>query len=198
MKHLRCILIIFSLILGGASAGMAQDFDKGNAAWEKKKWSLALREFVPLAQQGDAVAQGILGTAYIEGKGVKQDYVLGAKWTRRSADQGDAYAQFLMGMFYAEGQGVPQDFATAVKWFRKSAEQGTLQAHYMLGQAYGSGDGVSKNNVSAHMWFNIAASLGHPQAEKYRDIVARQMTSVELAKAQKRASACVRNNYKGC
>jgi hypothetical protein len=48
------------------------------------------------------------------------------------------------------------------------------------------------------MWFNIAASLGHVEGAKLRDTVAKQMTSVELAKAQKRASACVRNNYKGC
>ena len=181
--------------------GVAQDFEKGMAAWNKKKWAAALREFVPLAQQGDAVAQGILSEAYRDGKGVKQDYALARKWMLRSANQEDdmAYiAQFQMGEFYALGLGVPQDFTTAVKWYRKSAEHGNRDAHSVLGHAYYKGLGVPQDNVSAHMWFNIAASLGHPQAEKDRDIVARKMTSVELAKAQKRASACVRKNYKGC
>ena len=198
MKHLRCILIIFSLILGGASAGMAQDFDKGVAAWEKKKWAAALREFVPLAQQGDLRAQFVVAEAYRHGKGVKKDYKLAAQWMRRSADQGFVNAQGLLGTMYYEGQGVIQDYAEASRWFRKASEQGDSGAQALLGLMYYEGAGVQQNNLLSHMWLNIAASNGKVRAAKDRDIVARKMTSVELAKAQKRASACVRKNYKGC
>jgi TPR repeat protein len=150
MKHLRCLLIIFSLIFGSALAGMAQDLSKGSHAWMKEKWAAALREFVPLAQQGDAVAQFFVGTAYMNGSGLKQDYVLARKWMRMSADQGNASAQYVMGVFYSDGIGVPQDFATAVRWFRRSVERGFVvgypgTAHYMLGHAYAAGDGPGQD-----------------------------------------------------
>ena len=198
MKHLRYLLIIFSLMLVGASGVAAQDINKGIAAWEKKKWSLALREFVPLAQSGHDGAQLALGKAYMGGLGVKKDYALGAKWMRRSADQGNAYAQFWLGVLYITGKGVPQDYRESARWYRKSAEQGNMEAQYALALAYYKGLGVPQDNVSAHMWANIAASLGYPKAAKYRKSLEKKMPAQDIAKAQKRASACVRNNYKGC
>jgi len=198
MKHLRCLLIIFSLIFGGASVVAAQDINKGIAAWERKKWAAALREFVPLAQGGHHGAQFALGQAYLAGNGLKKDEALGAKWMRRSADQGNSYAQFWLGVLYVAGKGVPQNYRESVKWYRKSAEQGNAESQYPLALAYYNGLGVPQDSVSAHMWANIAASLGHAEAAKYREDLEEKMTGQDIAKAQKRASACVSKNYKGC
>jgi len=57
---------------------------------------------------------------------------------------------------------------------------------------------VIQDNVYAHMWFNIAASNGDTDAVKNRDIAAKNMTSSQMAEAQKLARACVAKKYKGC
>ena len=63
---------------------------------------------------------------------------------------------------------------------------------------YGTGQGVLQDNVYAHMWWNIAASNGDDGAMKNRDIVAKRLTTEQLAEAQKLARECVRKKYKGC
>ena len=55
-----------------------------------------------------------------------------------------------------------------------------------------------QDNVRAYVWWNIAASSGDEMAAKNRDIVAKRMTSAQIAKAQKLARECVRKKYKGC
>ena len=88
---------------------------------------------------------------------------------------------------YALGQGVTQDYAEAVKWFRRAADQGLAQAQTKLGAMYSMGDGVTQDYVIAHMWFNIAAASGNANAEKGRDMAAKQMTRAQIAEAQKMA-----------
>ena len=48
---------------------------------------------VKAAEQGDALAQAILGMMYAEGKGVRQDDKKAAEWYRKAAEQGEARAQ---------------------------------------------------------------------------------------------------------
>jgi TPR repeat protein len=95
---------------------------------------------------------------------------------------------------YGEGRGVPQDYAEAARWYRRAAEQGDPQAQYNLGLAYARGEGVTQNVVDAHMWFNLAAARfpasdtrNRTAAVKNRDTVAGEMSSDQLAEAQKRA-----------
>ena len=90
------------------------------------------------------------------------------------------------------------EYATALKEFTPLAEQGDATAQYNLGLMYGNGQGVLQDNIYAHMWFNIAASNGDGDAAKYRDLTAKEMTSNQLAEAQKLARECVAKEYKGC
>ena len=66
------------------------DWEKGVAAYESGDFATAMREWEPLAEQGDATAQGNLGLMYDEGQGVPQDYKTAVKWYRLAAEQGDA------------------------------------------------------------------------------------------------------------
>jgi hypothetical protein len=71
----------------------------------------------PLADQGNASAQALLGVIYEAGhEGVPQDYAEAVKWFRRAADQGVTGAQTLLGEMYAIGRGVPQDYVQAYRW----------------------------------------------------------------------------------
>lgn len=77
-------------------------------------------------------------------------------------------------------------------------KQGYASAQYNLGIMYDNGQGVLEDNVYAHMWLNIAASSGDLMATKNRDILAKVMTSTQIAEAQKLARECVRKNYEAC
>ena len=96
-QTLAMISIIGALIFGSIGAVVAADFQAGVAAYQKGDYAAALREWTPLAEQGDANAQYNLGVMYIEGQGVSQDYKQAAKWFTRAAEQGDAVAQFNLG-----------------------------------------------------------------------------------------------------
>jgi len=91
------------------------DFDKGLTAYNSSDFATALRKWMPLAKQGNAVAQSNLGVMYGEGRGVIQDYKTAVKWYTLAAKQGNARAQFNLGTMYRVGKGVPQNDKTAVK-----------------------------------------------------------------------------------
>ena len=91
------------------------NYDKGMAAYERGDYVAALREWTPLAEQGDAIAQFSLGVMYERGEGAQQDYGQAVEWYRRAAEQGDAITQFNLGVMYEKGQGIGQDFGQAVK-----------------------------------------------------------------------------------
>jgi hypothetical protein len=124
---------------------------------------------------------------YKDGQGVPQDYAEAAKWYHLAAEQGDADAQNNLGTMYDTGEGVPQDYAEAAKWYRLAAEQGDADAQLNLGTIYALGHGIPQNFIRAHMWFNIAAIKGKADGVKGRNAAAKQMTSVDISKAQTKA-----------
>src|SRR5437016_1266347 len=100
-KHLVGSFVLLSL---GIALRAWAGFDEGIAAFSRGDYATALREWLPLAQQGDANAQSSLGYMYVMGQGVPQDYALAAMWYRRAADQGDAKAQYNLGVMYHYGK----------------------------------------------------------------------------------------------
>ena len=178
---------LLALVLALAAPVAAQDFAAGWAAYKRGDYAAALREFRPLADQGNAKALFNLGVMYDKGQGVPQDYAEAERWYRQAADQGVASAQYYLGFMYANGQGVPQDHAEAARWYRKAADQGVASATYHLGGMYANGRGVPQDYVQAHMWWNVAASQGDERAILARYMVARMMTPAQIAEAQELA-----------
>ena len=192
-------MMILSLALAfGAGSVLAQDYQKGFAAYKAADYAAALKEWRPLAEQGNADVQFNLGLMYDKGEGVLQDNAEALKWYRLAAEQGNAGAQNNLGVMYREGDGVLQDYAEAIKWFRLAAEQGNATAQLGLGVMYRNGEGVLQNNVMAHMWYNIAAANGAEKAGEWRDERAGLMTSADISKAQSKARKCMDSNYKNC
>ena len=164
----------------------------GVAAYKRGAYATAVREWRPLAEQGDAKAQYNLGLMYRKGQGVPQDDAEAVGWWRKAAEQGNAGAQNNLGVMYRNGHGVPQDDAEAVGWWRKAAEQGDANAQYNLGLIYKNGQGVPQDEAQAYMWFKLSSSTFPPgedrdDAVKNRDIVAKKMTPAQIAEAQKLA-----------
>jgi hypothetical protein len=78
---------------------------KCSDAYESGDYATALREFKPLAEQGDVSAQYNLGQMYRDGEGVPENAEIAMKWYRLAAEQGLADSQYNLGVMYRDGQG---------------------------------------------------------------------------------------------
>ena len=79
----RVILAIgFLVILGGAASA---DFKGGLAAYERNDYAAAFREWLPLAERGDGLAQIYVARMYEEGKGVRRSFGEARRWYDRAA-----------------------------------------------------------------------------------------------------------------
>ena len=111
------------------------------------------------------------------------------------------WASYTLGYMHMKGQGVLQNYEEAVKWFKKSAV-GNTHAQHALALMYAQGLGVKKSNIFAHMWANIAASesMGDSQAESanLRDLIEKQMSATDIARAQNLARICAAKKYINC
>ena len=104
------------------------DYQAGMDANNRGDYATALREWRPLAEQGDARAQFDLGLLYENGDGVSRDYAKAHQWYEKSAAQGGAKAQFYLGMQCAFGEGVPLDLVQAHMWYSLAAGNGHAAA----------------------------------------------------------------------
>jgi TPR repeat protein len=85
-------LILAAHILGIATA-VAGPWEDGMAAYNRGDYAPAVRLFRPLAEQGNAKAQNVLGVMYRRGHGVARDSVRAFAWFSRAAARGDATAK---------------------------------------------------------------------------------------------------------
>ena len=115
MRNLARLMVLL-LALGMSEPVLAGPLEDADAAYDKQDYATALRLLRPLAAQGNAWAQNMLGDMYEFGRGVPKDYVQAAKWYRLAADQGDAWAQSNLGVMYYLGRGVPKDSVLAYMW----------------------------------------------------------------------------------
>jgi TPR repeat protein len=165
-SEMKMLIATIVLLIAHASPVWA-GFDEGADAYQSGDYETALREWRPLAEQGDASAQFNLGAMYENGLGMSQDFVAAAHWYRKAAEQGLADAQFNLAKMFHKGQGVAQNNALAVRWYRKAAEQGEARAQYMLGFMYHNGHYVAQDDVEAVRWYRRAAAQGHVLAQRH-------------------------------
>ena len=71
--------------------------------------------------------------------------------------------------------------------YERDAKEGRADALYNLGLAYSTGQGVGVDMVAAHKWFNLAAVRGVEAAKSWRNQLAAEMTTGQIAEAQKLA-----------
>ena len=107
-----------------SSATASADYQKGLDAYNAGDYATAMKEWRPLADQGDANAQRWLAAIFNYGWGVPVDYIKAVKWYRLAADQGNAIAQSNLGLMYNNGTGVPKNYIEAYKWWNLAAAQG--------------------------------------------------------------------------
>jgi TPR repeat protein len=85
-------LIVAAQMLGIAGA-IAGPWEDGMASYNRGDYVPAIRLFRPLAEQGNAKAQSVLGVMYRRGEGVARSSVRAFIWLSRAAARGDARAK---------------------------------------------------------------------------------------------------------
>ena len=143
----------------------APDFEAGVRAYHRGDYATAIKEWLPLAPQGDPTAQFNIGILYKNGQGVSQDYATAALWYRKAAEQGYAPAQISLGGLFLAGHGVPKNPVETAKWYRKAAEQPDSEGQLKLGLLYKVGEGVPQSYPEAAKWFTAAADEGYAEAQ---------------------------------
>ena len=104
---------------------LEQQFQQGSEATTRGDYQTTFKFLLPLAEQGNAEAQLMLGVMYARGIGVKQDDFEAVKWYRQAAEQGYANAQAILGFSYLLGQsGVQVNKSLAKEWFGKACDNG--------------------------------------------------------------------------
>ena len=98
------------------------------------------------------------------------NYVVAMKWWRRAADRGNTSAQMKLAYVYGEGRGgAPRDYTEAYKWYDIAAAIVGAKIDELPVAA--SHDGEKDNSKQL----------------RYRDQVAKHMTSEQIAEAQRLA-----------
>lgn len=175
---------------------VAAGLDEGKEAFKRRDYQTAMRELLPLAEQGVAEAQMGVGIMHANGQGVAENPAEAAKWFRRAAEQGLADAQTELGAMHFMGIGVAKNEREAVNWYRRAAEQGHPQAQFNLASMYSAGSGVAQDYVLAYMWCTVSANsmpVGEIRDRAVRrcDRIAPRMSSEDIAKAKEIASKFV-------
>lgn len=92
----------------------------------------AFKSIEEMAEQGDRIAQYLLGGMYEIGEGVEKDYQKAKEWYEAAAVQGDSKAQCSLGYMYGKRVDIQKDFKKAFEWYEKSASQGNKTAQSEL------------------------------------------------------------------
>lgn len=105
LRSVRRIVSVTALLamlsIGIAQAGPLED---GHAAYLRGDIDTALSLWTPLAEQGNAEAQYMLGLIYFNGRYVPKDHDVAEHWLALSAAQGNEDAELLLGVLVPSSQ----------------------------------------------------------------------------------------------
>jgi TPR repeat protein len=161
MKIIRTVILLlllqgFAWSANDQELSIKQQYGKGKAAVERNDYISALAALLPLAEQGDASMQVVVGNFYDVGKGdIPQNFNKAAYWYHKAALQNIASAQYNLGVMYSHGQGVPEDHTQAYMWLSISIANGMgtlgIEARDEVAQ-YMTSEQVAEGNMLTKEW----------------------------------------------
>lgn len=158
----RILYMLFASILFLAGTSAHAGIEEGIRAYDSKDYRIALKEFLPLATEGNPEAQHYLGLMYGSGEGVPEDERKSINWHTKSAQQGNAGSQGMLGTIFMNA--TPPDYKQAEFWLAKAAEQGDADSQYNLGVMFHDALGVQRDFIKAAFWYRKAAEYGYERA----------------------------------
>ena len=124
----KLILLLAAMLT--LTANMAKS-DNWDDVKEAQAYGLVTGDFTealmiikPLAEQGNAKFQNLMGEMYDIGEGVKQDKIEAMQWYYKAAKQGNVDAQVNLLIKYDYGRSVKQDNLKAHMWFNIARDNG--------------------------------------------------------------------------
>ena len=73
---------------------------------------------------------------YVQGTGVKQDYVIALRYYQKAANLYEPEALHMVGIFYYEGKGARRNYKRALDFFQRAYDLGYSRSAYFLGLIY--------------------------------------------------------------
>ena len=125
----------------------------------------AAEQLEQLAEDGDAYAQYVIGTAYRDGGLLIPDMAKAKKFLERAAEQEIDAAQYALGKLYLSNDADVHDPAKGIYWLKRSADNGNDFAAYRLGKEYLSGKNTIKDAETAVSYLRQAANNGNAYAQ---------------------------------
>lgn len=175
MKQLCVAALLCAALVAGSAPGVqaaASGTDRilqdAWTAYNIGNYKKTLSLIEPLAGDGNARAQVMLGRCYENGLGVTQDLAVAAQWFQLAAEQNDSEAQVLLAYCYEVGAGVPKDPRQVMNLMTRAAESGNAEAQFNLALNYSQGlYGAPKNERESFRWASLSAQQGYAQAERF-------------------------------
>ena len=112
------------------------------------------------AEHGDAAAQFIIATRYLDGEGTQQDVTRAAHWYQKAAVGGLAPAQYRLATLFERGRGLPKDTSAALVWYQRASEQGNVKAMHNAAVLAAGNEAGKPNYDIAFKWFLAASQNG--------------------------------------
>jgi hypothetical protein len=137
-KSFSSLLLVAAI--GGIAPAWAQSLEErmrtAAGAYERKDFALAVSIWKPLAAEGNAEAETLLGAMYWQGEGVPRDHKEASRLYLAAAEQGYARAQNDIGFMYGFGEGIPpRDDVQAYKWISLAIGRYTVKNQERRDQA---------------------------------------------------------------
>ena len=124
---------LLAVFVMGAGCSAVHD---GQVAYKKGNYQDAVAHWQPLANEGDARAQYLIGLMHERGHGVTKDDALAAQWYSRAAAQDHSAAMNNLGILYQAGRGVERDIHRAHDLYARASDELLPDARSNLGVLY--------------------------------------------------------------
>jgi TPR repeat protein len=153
------------LFPSAAHAGIKE----GAAALAAGNGTMAFKELKPLAEEGNALAKGLLARIYwVGGSGLPKNRDLAADYAKKAlpglikeAELENGLAQSTLSVLYREGNGTEKDCAKAVNWAKKSSNLNNPFGMNALANLFdGVGSCLPKDGEQAALMYRKAAEHG--------------------------------------
>ncbi len=164
MKTLAALLTLLLLFCQSATADTLQD---AKALYGAKAYAQAYDLLLPLAEQGVAEAQYLIGRIYELGHGREVDFSRSAIWMEKAAEQGHRRANLELGFYYLKGVGVAKDRAKAEPLLNFAAIHCEPNGAAFLGALYQVADPPLRDPALGVGWLYVADSLASPLATRF-------------------------------
>ncbi len=118
------------------------------------------KALVNSANSGDANAQFVVATRYLNGENISADFAKAAYWYGKAAAAGLPPAQYRLATMYERGKGVEKDIKAALSWYERAASLGNVRAMHNAAVISAGTEQGAPDYARAFKWFSLAANHG--------------------------------------